>query len=151
VPVNEAFAGRSYPPTPVFEVGREHIRSFAEAVAVGAPVHPAHLDPEAAKALGYPDVIAPPTMAGIIGHRANAQYIDDPDSGIDYSRVVHGEQKFTHHRPIVAGDRLVAVLTVDSIRNAGGHSMIVMRSEIGTEAGEPVCTATGTIVVRGGE
>jgi acyl dehydratase len=151
VPVNEAFAGRSYPPTPVFEIGREHIRSFAEAVAAGNPVHPAHLDPAAAQALGYPDVIAPPTMAGIVAHRANAQYIDDPDAGIDYSRVVHGEQKFVHHRPIVAGDRLVTVLTVDSIRSAGGHSMIVMRSEMSTEAGEPVCTATGTIVVRGGE
>jgi acyl dehydratase len=151
VPVNEAFAGRSYPPTPVFEIGREHIRAFAEAVAAGAPVHPAHLDPEAARALGHPDVIAPATMAGIVAHRANTQYSEDPDAGIDYSRVVHGEQKFVHHRPIVAGDRLVTVLTIDSIRSAGGHAMIVLRSEIGTEAGEPVCTATGTIVVRGGE
>lgn len=151
MPVNEAFAGRTYPPTPVFEVGREHIRAFAETVAAGGPVHPAHVDTDAAKALGYPDVIAPPTMAVIVAHGANEQYTGDPDSGIDYSRVVHGEQKFVHHRPIVAGDRLVTVLTVDSIRGAGGHSMIVLRSEIATEAGEPVCTATGTIVVRGGD
>ena len=58
-------------------------------------------------------------MAMIVAHRANFRYTDDPEAGIDYSRVVHGEQKFIHHRPIVAGDRLVTVLTVDSIRSAG--------------------------------
>jgi acyl dehydratase len=149
VPVNPEFAGRVYPPSPVFEFGREAIRAFAEATAAGQPVHPAHVDTEAAQALGYPDVIAPPTMAMIVAHRANFRYTDDPDAGIDYSRVVHGEQKFIHHRPIVAGDRLVTVLTVDSIRSAGGHSMIVLRSDIATDSGEPVCTALGTIVVRG--
>ena len=97
-------------------------------------------------------------MAMIVAHRANFQYTEDPEAGIDYSRVVHGEQKFLHHRPVVAGDRLVAVLNVDTIRSAGGHSMIVLRTEIGHEPGapgsgdlEPVCTAIGTIVVRGGD
>ena len=149
MPVNQEFLGRAYPPTPYFEIGREAIRSFAEALAAGGPVHPAHLDTAAAQALGYPDVIAPPTMAMIVAHRANFQYTEDPEAGIDYSRVVHGEQKFLHHRPIVAGDRLVAVLHVDSVRAAGGHSMVTTRSEITTEAGEPVCTATSTLVVRG--
>ena len=77
--------------------------------------------------------------------------VDDPQLGIDYSRVVHGEQSFTHHRPVVAGDRLVAVLHVDQVRSAGGHSMVTTRSEITTDAGEAVCTATSTIVVRGGD
>jgi acyl dehydratase len=151
VPVNQEYVGRTYPLTPVYEIGREAIRAFAEALAAGGPVHPAYLDTEAARALGHPDVIAPPTMAMIVAHRANFQYTEDPEAGIDYSRVVHGEQKFFHHSPIVAGDRLVTALTVDSIRNAGGHSMIVLRSDIARENGEPVCTALGTIVVRGGD
>ena len=88
-------------------------------------------------------------MAMIVAHRANFQYTEDPAAGIDYSRVVHGEQKFVHHRPIVAGDRLVAVLNVDTIRAAGGHSMVILRTEIADESGGPVCTAIGTIVVRG--
>ena len=143
--VNASFAGRTYPPTPPYEVGREKIREFAE--ATGA--HPAHLDPEAARALGYPDVIAPPTFAVIVDQRCDAQLVNDPEAGIDYSRVVHGEQTFKHHRPIVAGDRLVAVLHVDGVRSAGGHAMVSTRSEITTEDGEPVCTASSTIVVRG--
>ena len=143
--VNPSFAGREYPPTPPYEVGREKIREFAEV----AGEHPFHVDPEAARAAGYPDVIAPPTFAVIIAMRCDAQLVRDPEAAIDYSRVVHGEQSFTHHRPIVAGDRLVAVLHVDSVRSAGGHSMVTTRSEIATEGGEPVCTATSTLVVRG--
>jgi acyl dehydratase len=143
--INASFAGRSYPPTPPYEVGREKIREFAEV----AGQHPFHVDPEAARAAGYPDVIAPPTFAVIVAQRCDAQLVLDPEAGIDYSRVLHGEQTFTHHRPIVAGDRLVAVLHVDSVRAAGGHSMVTTRTEISTEAGEPVCTATSTLVVRG--
>ncbi len=143
--VNPAFAGRTYPPMPAYEVGREKIREFAE--ATGA--HPAHTDPDAARALGYADVIAPPTFAVLIAQRCDAQLVRDPEAGIDYSRVVHGEQTFVHHRPIVAGDRLVAVLHVDGVRAAGGHAMVTTRSEIATEAGEPVCTASSTLVVRG--
>ena len=143
--VNPAFAGRTYPPTPAYEVGREKIREFAE--ATGA--HPVHTDTGAARALGYPDVIAPPTFAVLVAQRCDAQLVRDPEAGIDYSRVVHGEQTFVHHRPIVAGDRLVAVLHVDGVRAAGGHAMVTTRSEISTEAGEPVCTASSTLVVRG--
>ncbi len=145
--VNASFAGRTYPPTAAYEVGREHIRAFAEATGE----HPVHLDPAAARALGYPDVIAPPTFAVVIAQRSDRQLVLDPEAGIDYSRVVHGEQTFVHHRPIVAGDRLVSVLHVDAVRAAGGHSMVTTRSEISTEAGEAVCTASSTLVVRGAD
>ncbi len=50
-----------------------------------------------------------------------------------------------------AGDRLVATLHVEGVREAGGHAMVTTRSEIATTDGEPVCTATSTIVVRGEE
>ena len=145
--VNASFAGRTYPPTPAYEVGREKIREFAEATGT----HPAHVDRQAAQALGYPDVIAPPTFAVVIAQRCDRQLIEDPEADIDYSRVVHGEQTFQHHRPIVAGDRLVAVLHVDAIKQAGGHAMVTTRSEFAPEDGEAVCTASSTIVVRGAD
>ena len=145
--VNASFAGRTYPPTPAYEVGREKIREFAEATGT----HPAHVDRQAAQALGYPDVIAPPTFAVVIAQRCDRQLIEDPEADIDYSRVVHGEQTFQHHRPIVAGDRLVAVLHVDAVKQAGGHAMVTTRSELVTEDGEAVCTASSTIVVRGAD
>ena len=146
--VNPDVNGRVYPPAPVYEVGREKIAEFARAIGSDDP---AHLDPQAARALGHPDVIAPPTFAIIVAQRAEAQVMDDPEAGIDFARLVHGEQRFMHHRPIAAGDRLVATAHIDSIRQAGGHGMVTTRIEIADESGDPVCTALSTVVVRGGE
>jgi acyl dehydratase len=146
--VNPDIAGRAYPPAPVYEVGREKIAEFAAAIGSDDP---AHRDPEAARALGHRDVIAPPTFAIIVAQRAEASVVKDPEAGIDYSRVVHGEQRFTHYRPVVAGDRLVATPHVDGVREAGGHAMVTTRVEIVTEGGEPISTAVSVMVVRGGE
>ncbi|RYV51079.1 MaoC family dehydratase N-terminal domain-containing protein [Pengzhenrongella frigida] len=146
--VNVAFAGRQYSPNPAYEVGREKIREFAD--AVGA-THAAHFDPAAARGLGHPDVIAPPTFAVVVAQRAEQQYIADPDAGIDFSRVVHADERFTHHRPIHAGMRLVTVLHVDSIVERAGLAMITTRAEITADDGGPVATVVSTIAVRGPE
>jgi len=146
--VNAGFTGRVYPPTAPYAVGREKIREFAEAVGADDPVH---TDRTHARARGYRDVIAPPTFAVVIAQQCDRQLIADPEAGIDFGRVVHGEQRFVHHRPLTAGDEIVGVLTVDSVRQAGGHAMVTTRSELSTTEGEPVCTATSTIVIRGGE
>jgi acyl dehydratase len=146
--VNAGFTGRTYPPTAPYAVGREKIREFAE--AVGA-VDVVHLDPVQARARGYRDVIAPPTFAVLIAQKCDHQLMVDPEAGIDFSRLVHGEQRFVHHRPITAGDEIIGVLTVDSVKQAGGNAMVTTRSELSTIEGEPVCTATSTVVIRGGE
>lgn len=147
MPVNADFQGRTYPESGPYAVSAADIAAFADAVGSDDPVH--H-DPEVARAAGHADVIAPPTFAVTIAQQCDRAYIQDPDAGIDFSRVVHGEQRFLHHRPITAGDELMGELTVDSVRSAGGHSMITTRTEL-TAGGEPVCTSTSTIVVRGGE
>lgn len=152
--VNAELSGTSYPPGPVYEVSREKIREFA--LATGA-TSPAHTDPEAARRLGYRDVVAPPTFAVIPAQRSEARYVEDPRAGIDFSRVVHGEEHFVHHRPIVAGDRLVAALHIDAIRVVGGNAMVTMRTELsalsadGAEPAEPVATAVCSLVVRAEE
>ena len=144
--VNTAFAGRAYPATPPYAVGREHLRDFAR--AVGA-THPAHHDVDAARELGHPDVVAAPTFAVVIAQKAEAQLIEDPEAGIDFSRVVNAEERFTHHRPIHAGDELVTVLHVDAITERAGLAMVTTRCEIADAAGTPVATVTSTLAVRG--
>ncbi|MEJ2579580.1 MAG: MaoC family dehydratase N-terminal domain-containing protein, partial [Kineosporiaceae bacterium] len=137
-----------YPPSPAYEVGREKIREFAEAIGSTDPVH---TSPEAARALGHPDVIAPPTFAVLVAQRSEAQVNPDPEAGIDFTRVVHGEERFTHHRPIVAGDRITATLHLDGVRAAGGHSMVTTRAELADADGAPVSTVTSVVVVRGAD
>ncbi|KAA0977824.1 MaoC family dehydratase [Paeniglutamicibacter gangotriensis] len=146
--INPELAGRSYPAQEPYVVGREKIREFATAVKA---THRAHYDLDAAAALGHADLLAPPTFAIIVAQRADALLVNDPQSGIDFSRVVHADQRFTHHRPIVAGDELVAELYVDTVRAMGGGAMISTRAEITTTAGEAVATTVSSILVRGEE
>jgi acyl dehydratase len=146
--VNADFVGRTYPPQGPYAVDAPTLARFASAVGSDDPVH---TSAEAARAAGYRDVIAPPTFAVTLAQRCDAQLIEDPDAGIDYSRVVHGEQRFVHHRPITAGDDVLGTLTVDTVREAGGHAMVTTRTELSTTDGEPLCTSTSTIVIRGGE
>ncbi|MCU1417576.1 MAG: hypothetical protein JWP32_1750 [Schumannella sp.] len=146
--MNPELQGRSYPATPPYLVGREKVREFARAVLATSPLN---LDPEAARAAGYSDVVAPPTFATVVQDAPLQQLLADPDAGIDFSRVVHGDQRFTFSRPIVAGDELSATLTVTSVKSLGGHSMLTAESSIADATGAHVVTATSTLVVRGEE
>lgn len=144
--MNPQLQARVFPPTEPYLVGREKVREFARAVFATNPVN---LDPAAAKAAGYDDVVAPPTFAVVVQEQTLAQLLAEPDSGIDFSRVVHGDQRFTSTRPIVAGDLLTATLTVSSVKTLGAHSMVTAESSITDAAGEHVVTAISTLVVRG--
>jgi acyl dehydratase len=146
VALDRELVGRSYPPSAVYEVGRAKIAEFAAATGADDPVH---RDADAACAAGYADVIAPPTFAIVVSLEAAFVVLGDPDVGLDYSRVVHGEQRFTHHRPVRAGDRLVATTTIDAARTVAGNDMLTTRVDLATEDGEAVCTATSMLVARG--
>ena len=112
-------------------------RSREFAAAIGSD-DPAHLDPAAARALGHPDVIAPPTFAVIVALRAEAAVVRDPEAGIDFSRVVHGEERFTRHRP----DRRGRPPHRDAVRRqcsrSGRPRHGDTRVEIADRVGEPV-------------
>jgi acyl dehydratase len=148
MPLDQSFVGRTWPPTEPYQVGREKIREFARAIgATDAEYH----DPAAARALGYADVVAPPTFPVIVTMATSRQIVEDPDLGVDYSRVVHGDQRFVYTRPVVAGDSLVCVNSVDEIISRGGHDFLTTRTEVSTEAGEPVVTVWSKMVQRGAE
>jgi len=146
--VNPNIQGKKYPATVPYLVGREKIREFALAVKSSNPMN---LDVFAAQAAGYDDVIAPPTFAVVIQERSLGTVLSDPEADIDFSRVVHGDQRFIHVRPIVAGDELTSVLEVSSVKSLGAHSMVTFETQIFDVEKQLVCTAISTLVVRGGE
>lgn len=148
MPLDPSFKGRSWPPTPPYLVGREKIREFA--TAIGATEAEYH-DPEAARKAGYADVVAPPTFPVVVTFETSRQVIEDPALGLDYTRVVHGDQKFAYRRPVVAGDSLVCQNFVDDITQRGGHDFLTTRTEVTTEAGEAVLTVWSKLVQRGEE
>ena len=144
--VNPNVQGKKYPATDPYLVGREKIREFAHAVK---STNAMNLDVFAAQAAGYTDVIAPPTFAVVIQERSLATVLNDPEADIDFSRVVHGDQRFIHARPIVAGDELTSQLSVASVKQLAGNSMVTFETKIFDIKESLVCTAISTLVVRG--
>ena len=146
MPVNPDFAGRSFPPSEPYEVSRVKIAEFAQAIG---DLSPLCRDRQAAQAAGYPDVIAPPTFAIVISMASSGHAIADEDLGLDYSMVVHGEQRFEHTRPLHAGDVVVAQTTITDITPRRTMTMVTTRTDITTTGGDHVCTARSTLVERG--
>ena len=144
--LDPSYAGRSYPPTPSYRVGREKIGEFAD--AIGA-TEAAYRDAAVATALGYADVIAPATFPIVLAAAGLRQLVDDPGLGLDFSRVLHAEQRFAYRRPVQSGDRLHCVLTIEEITSRAGNDFITARTEVTTDEGEPVVTAWNKLVVRG--
>jgi Acyl dehydratase len=142
--VNPEIVGRAFPPTAPYLVGREKVREFARAVFADDPQH---LDPVAARALGYTDVVAPPTFAMVVQDATLQQLLAEPDSGIVLSNVLHAEQRFVYTRAIVAGDELTAQLSVTGIRTLGGNAMVTSDAVVTDAAGDHVVTATSVLLV----
>ncbi len=129
--MNPDLVGRVFPPVSPYLVGREKVREFARAVFATS------------------DTVIPPTFPVVIQEATLAQLLAEPDGGIDFSRVVHGEQRFTYSRPIVVGDELTATLAVTSVKTLGGNAMVTAESAMVDAAGAHVVTAISTLVVRG--
>jgi acyl dehydratase len=146
VAINPAYVGKTFEPSAPYEVSRVKIAEFATAIGEQSPL--CH-DQDAAVKAGYPDVIAPPTFAIVISSAGAAATIRDPELGVNYAMVVHGEQSFSHARPLHAGDVVVSQTTIEEIRPIGKHTSMTMRTEISTTDGEHVCTARNTLVERG--
>ncbi|MHA3702631.1 FAS1-like dehydratase domain-containing protein [Jatrophihabitans sp. YIM 134969] len=144
--LSEEFVGRTYPAVGSYQVGREKVREFATATGETSPL--CH-DLDAARAAGHPDLVAPVTFGIVVTTPSAARVIEDPDLGLDWSRVVHGEQRFEYSRPVHAGDELAATVTVESISAMAGNDLITSRTDVTDAAGAPVFSAWSTLVARG--
>ncbi|HEX2361533.1 MAG TPA: MaoC family dehydratase N-terminal domain-containing protein [Jiangellaceae bacterium] len=142
MPIDASLAGQVYPPQ-AYEVSREKIREFADALGDRSPLY---RDATAAAERGYLDVIAPLTFAMLPVLRGFDQLVEE--LGVTYAQVIHVSQRFVHARPIRAGDQLLTTTTLESVRSAAGNDLLGVRCEIAAESGEPVCTATATLLIR---
>jgi acyl dehydratase len=145
MPVSTQAVGKTYPPV-VYAVGREKVREYAAATGESNPVH---LDPEAARAAGYVDVVAPPMFAVVYSAPAIGPAILDPEVGMNFATMVHGGQDFEWGPVVVAGDEITTVATVKDISERGGMAFYVFESTSTNRRGETACTATWTNIVRG--
>ena len=143
--VNTEAIGKTYPPD-TYAVGREKIKEFAYAVGETLPVH---LDPGAARAAGYADVVAPPMFAVVYAGRSVVPALFDPEVGINFAMMVHGGQEFRWGPLVIAGDEVSTTTTVKDVAQRGGMGFYVFESNSQNQRGETVCLGTWTHIVRG--
>ena len=129
MPVDQSLVGRSFPPTPPFEVTEDRVRAFA-----------------AATGTAYDGGAAPATFPIVMAFEAMNAFLEA--EALDLFRIVHGEQRFAYERPIVPGDVLTAALRVASLRQIGGNDIIGTASEITDPTGALVCSTRATLVHR---
>nr|WP_246326378.1 MaoC family dehydratase N-terminal domain-containing protein [Actinomycetospora corticicola] len=144
--MDASFVGRTWPAR-TYRVGAEKVREFARAVGATDAVH---TDVEAARVAGHADVVAPPTFPVVFTWEATREVVDDPALGLDFTRVVHRDQSFELHRPVVAGDVLTTVVTVAEIKELAGNDVVTFRCDVTDPDGVAVLVSTATLVGRAG-
>lgn len=103
---------------------REDTMAYALAIGLGGdPCDPAALRFVADTRIGTP--LALPTMAVVIGFPGS--WMRDPATGIDFARIVHGEEALILHRPLPAeGDMIARHKVVDVTDKGTGRGAIVV-------------------------
>jgi acyl dehydratase len=137
--------GKTYPAA-TYEVGREKIREYAHAVGATNPVH--H-DREAAQAVGYRDVVAPPMFCVVYSAPAIGPGVLDPEVGINLAVMVHGSQEFVWGEPVCSGDEITTTAKVTDISERGGMGFYVFETVSTNRDGTEVVRGTWTDIVRG--
>lgn len=139
----EGIIGSHYRAPDYFQVGREKIREFALAVKDD---HPTHFNESDAAEAGYPELVAPLTFLAIAGRRVQLEIFTKFSIPINIARVLHRDQKFVFHRPILAQDKLYFDTYLDSVIESHGAVISEIRSEVTDAEGKPVVTSVVTML-----
>lgn len=91
--------------------------------------------------------IAPPTFSIRITLDQSQEILSNPEIGLDWTRVVHGDQRFELKRPIVAGDTFKCSSTIENYKVAAGNEIVTVRSDLHSGS-ELVASTWSTLVVR---
>jgi acyl dehydratase len=146
VAANTDTVGKAHPPFE-YEVGREKIREYARAVGEQNPIY---LDPDAARAAGFANVVAPPMFCVVYSAGAMGPAVLDPELGINLALMVHGSQEFEWFNPVVAGDTVSTRVTLQEVFEKNGMQFYVWESESTNQDGATTVKGTWTNIVRAG-
>ena len=127
--LNPDSVGRTFAGVDVITVTQEEINSFAAAIGEKNTS------------------VAAPTFSIRISLREFESILTKPEIGLDWTRLVHGDQKFELFRPIVAGDSFTTSATIENYKIAAGNEIVTVRSDLFSGA-EKVVSSWSTLVVR---
>ena len=145
MPLKQSLKGKEYQEVS-FPVKREDVLAFADAIGEENPIY---RDAGAARAAGHPEQVAPPTFVTKMQILTSGQVVLDQELGLDYSRVVHGEQSYRWRRPVVVGDVLSATPRVADIYSRGPNEFLGIEADVKDASGQTVVVARSTLLSRG--
>jgi acyl dehydratase len=145
MPVKTDTIGKKWPAAE-YEAGREKIREFANAVGEQSAVHQ---DPEAAKAAGFRNLVAPPMFCVVYSAPSVGPAFLDPEVGIDWASLLHGSQQFEWGEPVCSGDLISTETTITEIYEKGGMGFYIFESVSSNQNGDETVKGTWTQIVRG--
>jgi acyl dehydratase len=145
MPVKTDAVGKEYPGV-AYQVGREKIKEYANALGIDNPVH---FDVDAARAEGFRDVVAPPMFAVVYSSPAVGPAILDPAVGMNFAAMVHGGQEFVWDEPACSGDEITTSAKCLSIEERDGKGFYVFETNSVNQDGAQVARGTWTLIVRG--
>jgi acyl dehydratase len=145
MPLNQSLKGKEYQEVQV-SVERDRVIRFCDAIGENDPIY---RDEDAARAAGHPGQLAPPTFPTVMQIMTSGQVVMDQELGLDYSRVVHGEQEYEYRRPLVVGDVMKATPRIADIYAKKSNEYLVIEAEIKDQLGETVVVARSILLSRG--
>jgi hypothetical protein len=125
--MHEAAAGKAYPEVP-FRIDPGRVAAFREVFEQGEGV--------------------PTTFVTVAEFTVIPDIVTDPELGIDFSRVLHGNQEYEYRRPLQEGEDLTIKSRIESIRSLGGNAFLVLVTELVEPGGDVVCTGRSTLIER---
>jgi acyl dehydratase len=142
--LDKSLIGRESDPV-VHDVEKNAIRRFAEALGDANPIY---ADEAAAKAAGFPGLVAPPTFPVTLA--ANDRFRHSLDLGT--RNILHGEQVIEAARSVVAGDRITVKSKVADVQERTGASgsmdVLVIEDEGRDDKGDLVFRTRETLILR---
>jgi acyl dehydratase len=155
--IDRAHLGRRYGPFR-YHVGREAILDFVAAVGGGVPgrvfaappdrPHPHTVDDDAARAAGYPGLVAPPTFAAVFAIQPFSAACADPALALNVLRLVHSEQEFAFFRSVHPGDVVETSGEITRLQERGSLDFLEVTTDSVNQRGEPVVRGVWTAIVR---
>ena len=129
--LNADRAGHAYPPYS-YEVGREKVREYVVATALGP--EPTHGDE------------VPPTFAATVTGRVVPMVVEDPALNAHWN-LLHTGQQFTFHRPLCIGDVLRCSPRIEDLSSRRSMDVLTVAVDVTDDAsGQPVLEASITLV-----
>ena len=146
--IDRRYIGHTLPAFSV-DVEKGRLRFFAKAIGQTDPVY---VDEEAARAAGHAGLPVPPTFLFCMEMESpNPAAIRDL-LGMDYKRLLHGEQGFTYHAMAHAGDTLTFSQRIEDIydKKNGALEFVVRNTRVTNQRNELVAELRCVTVIRNG-